>query len=102
MKLKQLKKIIQETVRDTLQAANKEKEVQMGGAYRMKEDLMKAVQDSIRANSDLIESQNEYEDMVDQELKKLKEDLDLTLSMIGRALYQVPFQAFKGPGTKSK
>lgn len=102
MKYEQLKKIIHETVRDTLQAANKEKEVHMGGAYRMKEDLMKAVQDSIRANAELIESQVEYEDFIDQELEKIKEDIDLTLSMIGRALYQVPFQAFKGPKPESK
>jgi hypothetical protein len=66
-------------------------------SYRRKEELMQVVQDSIRAYSELIESQAEYEDIVDQEIQKLREDLDLTLSMIGRTLYQVPFQVFKTP-----
>ena len=94
MKLEEIKKLILETVRESLVIENDGK-VHMGKAYRMKEELMQVVQDGIRANSELIESQEEYEGIVDQEIQKLREDLDLTLSMIGRALYQVPFQAFK-------
>ena len=69
-------------------------------SYRWKEELMQAVQNGLRASADFFESQDEYENFVDQEIEKLKEDLDLTLSMIGRALYQVPFQAFKVPKSK--
>lgn len=94
MKLEELKNLIRETVRETLVVENDGK-IHMGKAYRMKEELMKVVQDGIRANSDLIESQEEYERIVDEEVQKLRSDLDLTLSMIGRTLYQVPFQAFK-------
>lgn len=99
MKLEELRKLIRETVRESLQLEDDGK-VHMGKAYRFKEDLMQAVQNGIRANADLIESQDEFEGIVDQEIQKLREDLDLTLSMIGRSLYQVPFQAFKVPKSK--
>lgn len=81
---------------------NESSEVQIGPSksYRHKEELMKVVQDGIRAYADEIESQEQFEGIVDQEIQKLREDLDLTMSMIGRALYQVPFQAFKVPESK--
>lgn len=99
MKIEELRELIRETVRESLVVENDGK-VHMGKAYRMKEDLMKVVQDGIRAYADEIESQEQFEGIVDQEIQKLREDLDLTMSMIGRALYQVPFQAFKVPESK--
>jgi len=99
MKLEELKKLIRETVRESL-IVESDGKVHMGKAYRFKEQLMQVVQNGIRAYADQIESQDQYEGIVDQEIQKLREDFDLTLSMIGRALYQVPFQAFKGPKPK--
>lgn len=99
MKLDEIKKLIHDIVRESL-TVEAGGQVQMGRAYRLKEQLMQAVQHGIQANSDLIESQEEYEGIVDQEIQKLREDLDLTLSMIGRTLYQVPFQAFKTKNNK--
>ena len=58
---------------------------------------MKAVQDALYASADTIDSQEQFENEVDAELQKIREDMDLTISMIGRTLYQVPFQVFKTP-----
>jgi len=98
MKLVELRKLIRETVQDTLAQAGKEQElVSMSGGYRWKEAIMKAIQDALYARGDMVDSQDQLEGAVDEEIQKIREDLDLTLSMIGRALYQIPFQAFKAP-----
>ena len=77
---------------------HEEKEVAvLSKSYRFKEDLMQAVQGGLYSagSSDSFDTQDMYEETVDQEVEKLRGDLELTLSMIARALYQVPFQAFK-------
>ena len=92
-------------IREQVQNALEEpaaSEITMGKAYRWKEAVMGAVQDALYARADLIESQEQLEGAVDEEIQKIREDLDLTLSMIGRTLYQVPFQAFKMPKPPSK
>jgi hypothetical protein len=89
MKNQELKNIIREMV---LQETEK---ITMGGAYRWKEELMQRIQEAVISRIDLVESQDEYESVVDSEVEKLKEDIDNTLEMIARSLYQVPFQAFK-------
>jgi len=101
MRLNELKKMIREQVQNALGEPDAA-QVTMGKAYRWKELVMKAVQDSLYARGDLIESQEQLESAVDEEIQKIREDLDLTMSMIGRALYQVPFQAFKAPKPPSE
>lgn len=96
MKLKELKKIIREQIQNSLGEPDVA-DVTMGKAYRWKEFIMQAVQDGLYASGDTIDSQEQLENAVDIEIQKIREDLDLTMSMIGRTLYQVPFQVFKMP-----
>lgn len=106
MKLDELKEMIRESVKEALSVGvdsldeAEAGEVTMGKAYRWKEAVMQAVQDALYARADTIDSQEQLEGAIDEELQKIREDLDLTLSMIGRSLYQVPFQAFKVPKSK--
>jgi len=101
--LTELKKIIRETVQDSLsQSGDEQKFVSMSGGYRWKEAIMKAVQDALYARGDMVDSQDQLEGAIDEEIQKIREDLDVTLSMIGRALYQVPFQVFKAPKPTEK
>ena len=104
MNYNELKQLIVEAVKDTLLnegLLDTEEppvgEISMGKNYRWKEVAMKAVQDALYASADTIDSQEQFENEVDAELQKIREDMDLTISMIGRTLYQVPFQVFKTP-----
>ena len=86
---KSLKEVIKKMV---LQETQK---IAMGAGYRWKEELMQKAQEAVVSRIDMIESQEEYESVVDAEIEKLKEDIDNTLEMVARTLYQIPFQAFK-------
>lgn len=101
MKKSELEKMIRESVQEALTEVEAEK-VTMGKAYRWKEAIMQAVQDALYARADTIDSQEQLEGAIDEELQKIREDIDLTLSMIGRSLYQVPFAVFKMPKPPSK
>ena len=100
MKLDELKKMIREQVQNAM--ADETTLVTMGKNYRWKESVMSAVQDALYARGDMIDSQDQLEGAIDEEIQKIREDLDLTVSMIGRTLYQVPFQTFKMPKPPSK
>ena len=71
-------------------------------AYRWKEAIMSAVQDALYARSDTNDSQIQLEGAIDEEIQKIREDVDMTLEMIARSLYQVPFSAFKMPKPPEK
>ena len=88
----QIKELVIETLAE--QNDNVSSQVQIGKKYRFKENLMQTVQDGIKANINTIKSQEEYQKTIDDEVAKLREDLELTLNMISRSLYQIPFQAF--------
>ena len=88
----QIKELVIETLAE--QNDNISSQVQIGKKYRFKENLMQTVQDGIKANINTIKSQEEYQKTIDDEVAKLREDLELTLNMISRSLYQIPFQAF--------
>lgn len=64
-------------------------------SYRWKEELMQAVQKALEARAVTIENQEEFQAVIDEEIEKLRRDIEMTLEMIARTLYQVPFQAFK-------
>lgn len=101
MEIDELKKLIHEQVQNALGEPDAS-QITMGKAYRWKEAVMSAVQDALYASGDTIDSQEQLEQAVDIEIQKIREDLDLTMSMIGRTLYQVPFQVFKAPKPPSK
>ena len=86
---KSLKKVIKEMI---LQETQK---IAMSTGYRWKEEIMSRVQKAIISRIDLVESQEEFESVIDSEVEKIKEDIGITLEMIARTLYQVPFQVFK-------
>lgn len=96
MKKTELEKLISESVQEALN------EVEMGKAYRWKEAIMSAVQDALYAYSDTIDSQEQLEEAIDNEIEKIRQDIEMTLDMIGRTLYQVPFAVFKMPKPPSK
>ena len=89
MKKSELKKLIQEMV------VQETEKISMGKAYRWKEELMQAAQNALTARSETIKTQEEFQDVIDAEIEKLRGDIDQTLDMIARSLYMVPFQAFK-------
>lgn len=63
--------------------------------YRYKEELMQVVQSALAARSDTIENQEEFQAVIDEEIEKLRRDVDMTLDMVARTLYMIPFKAFK-------
>lgn len=89
MSKKELQKLINEIV---IQETEK---VSMGKAYRYKEELMQVIQSALAARSDMVENQEEFQAVIDEEVEKLRNDVDMTLDMIARTLYMVPFKAFK-------
>jgi len=89
MNKKELQKLISEIV---IQETEK---VSMGKAYRYKEELMQVVQSALAARSDTIENQEEFQAVIDEEIEKLRRDVDMTLDMVARTLYMIPFKAFK-------
>lgn len=96
MKKSELEKLISESVQEALN------EVEMGKAYRWKEAVMSAVQDALYARGDTIDSQEQLEGAIDEEIEKARQDIEMTLEMIARSLYQVPYTAFKMPKPPSK
>jgi len=91
MKKTELEQLIEVSVQDALS------QVGMGKAYRWKEAIMQAVQGALYSRADMIDSQIQLEGAIDEEVQKIREDLDMTLEMIARSLYQVPFSVFKMP-----
>lgn len=89
MNKKELRKFISEIV---IQEAEK---VSMGKAYRYKEELMQAIQSALMSRGETIENQEEFQAVIDEEVEKLRRDVDMTLDMIARSLYMIPFKAFK-------
>jgi hypothetical protein len=87
--MKQIKDLIREMVILEVE------KITMGKNYRYKEEIMSAIQQSIVLRIDLVESQSEYQNVIDEEIEKFRGDVDLTLDMIARALYSIPYEAFK-------
>lgn len=86
MDRKKLKLLIEQMVKKEL--------VSMSKSYMFKEELMKIVQNSLKSYANDITNQEDFEQTIDNELSKLQSDLDLTISMIGKALKAIPFEIF--------
>jgi len=98
IKISELKKLIHERVKDILVENNQDINNQKIGPskpYRWKEAIMRSVQDSLTAQSNSIHSQEDFQKAIDLEIEKIRGDIEMTLSMIARTLYQIPYQIFK-------
>ncbi len=72
-----------------------EEKVGMGKKYQWKEALMSAVQDSLKERAEDFNTQEEYQQAVDEEIDKINQETKNAFEMIKRSLYQVPYKAFK-------
>lgn len=111
IKISKLKSLISESVKDILQNdANNLKHIQKESdqkigpskGYRWKEVLMAAIQDSLSMQTNSIHSQEDFQKAIDMEIEKIRADMDQTLTMIGRALYQIPYNVFVTSKNKDK
>jgi len=111
IKISKLKSLIRESVKDILQNdinnlnhIQKESDSKIGPSkgYRWKEVLMSAIQDSLSMQTSSIHSQEDFQKAIDLEIEKIRADMDQTLTMIGRTLYQIPYNVFVMSKNKEK
>jgi endonuclease III-like uncharacterized protein len=98
IKISELKKLIRERVKDILTENNQDinnQKIGPSGSYRWKEAVMQAVQDSLSSQTNSIHSQEDFQKAIDLEIEKIRGDVEMTLSMVARTLYQIPYQIFK-------
>jgi hypothetical protein len=98
IKISKLRSVIRERVEKILAEnendLNKEKIGSIGAGYRWKETIMQTIQDSLAMQSTSIHSQEDFQKAIDMEIEKIRADIDTTLTMIGRTLYQIPYNVF--------
>jgi hypothetical protein len=86
MNEKQIKTLVEEIVRETV--------VGMSKNYMFKEQVMQRVQQGILVSADNISTQGDYVTVIDDEIEKVRSDMDLTYDAVARSLKGIPFEIF--------
>jgi hypothetical protein len=66
-----------------------------GQAYLWKENMMQMVQQGIRANAERFDTQEDYLQVLEEELENIRAEVDTTVEMVRSSLSMVPFAAWK-------
>ena len=86
MNKKELKTLIEQIVHEQV--------VGMSKAYMFKEQIMKRVQEGLIAEEENVSSQADFTHVLENEIEKVRSDMDLTFDMVSRSLGNVPFEIF--------
>lgn len=68
--------------------------INIGKAALFKEQIMQMVQQAVAASEDNVANQNDFIQVIDSEIDKIKADMDLTYDMIARTLKSIPYEVF--------